>query len=138
MNDSACFPKSLSHLVRKSDVFAVLVAVAAFGAPVAGFSQTASGSGDGNEALHNIQSNFARMTPPPRTVDSINQELKQGEAKSHTAAGGGRHGGGRRGMGRQSNQQSDTRQDGKSNPGLGSAEATANGSPGNTAGSATQ
>jgi hypothetical protein len=64
--------------------------------PVAGFGQGVPGSDDASEALHNIQSNFARMTPPPRTVDSINQELKQGEVSSHAAGrrghGGGRHG----------------------------------------------
>nr|WP_238587186.1 hypothetical protein [Cupriavidus sp. IDO] len=64
----------------------------------AAFGQGAPATDESAEALRNIQSNFARMTPPPRSVDSINQELRQGEVKSQSASAG-RHGG--RGRGRQ-------------------------------------
>ncbi|CAG2153109.1 hypothetical protein LMG31506_04746 [Cupriavidus yeoncheonensis] len=86
------------HLFRRRHVraAALLTLATALASPAAGFGQGVSGSADADEALHNIQSNFARMTPPPRTVDSINQELKQGEVSGH-AAGRGGHGGGRRG-----------------------------------------
>lgn len=86
------------HLFRRQHAHAaaLLALVSALASPAAGFGQGVSGSDDASEALHNIQSNFSRMTPPPRTVDSINQELKQGEVHSH-AAGGRGHGGGRRG-----------------------------------------
>jgi len=70
--------------------------VAALALPLTAFCQSGPATDDASEALHNIQDNFAHMTPPRRTVDSINQELKQGATKSH-AAGMGRHGGGRRG-----------------------------------------
>lgn len=133
MNAFASFTRSRSPLNGLMQVAAVLVAVAALASPALG--QTASGSDDGNEALHNIQSNFARMTPPPRTVDSINQELKAGEVTAHASSAGGHRGGGRRGMGRQSAQQGDTRQDGNGGPDTGSAEVPANGLSGNTASS---
>lgn len=74
----------------------LLSMVTALALPAAAFSQEVSGSDDASEALRNIQNNFARMTPPPRTVDSINQELKAGEVKSRPA-GMSRRGGGRRG-----------------------------------------
>ncbi|CAG2144322.1 hypothetical protein [Cupriavidus numazuensis] len=134
MNAFASFTTSRSPLSGLLQVATVLVAVAAWASPVPALSQTAS-SDDGNEALHNIQSNFARMTPPPRTVESINQELKAGEVKAHASSAGGHRGGGRRGMGRQSAQQGDSRQDGNGGPGTGSAEVPADGLSGNTASS---
>ncbi|MGO4332311.1 hypothetical protein AB4Z48_38820 [Cupriavidus sp. 2TAF22] len=57
----------------------------------------------GDEAMNAINSNFARMTPSPRTVDSINQELRQNHA---TPAGGSGMRGGGRGRGRQRTQDS--------------------------------
>nr|WP_235185076.1 hypothetical protein [Cupriavidus sp. SK-3] len=66
----------------------------------AAFAQGSPAAGD--EAMSAIQSNFARMTPAPRTVDSINQELKQ----SHAAATGAAGRGGGRGRGRQRSQDS--------------------------------
>ncbi len=87
-----------SHLFQRQHAHAAAWPAlgTALASPVAGFGQGVSGSNDASEALHNIQSNFARMTPPPRTVDAINQELKQGEVHAH-AAGGRGHGAGRRG-----------------------------------------
>jgi hypothetical protein len=76
---------------------ALLVPAAALMIAPAAFGQGAP-TDESAEALRNIQSNFARMTPPPRSVDSINQELRQGEVKSQSASAG-RHGG--RGRGRQ-------------------------------------
>jgi hypothetical protein len=43
-----------------------------------------------NEARRNIPSNFAHMTPPPRTVESINKDLRQTKAAPANRAGGGR------------------------------------------------
>ena len=60
---------------------------------------------DDNEALHNIQSNFAHMTPPPRSVQSINQDLQQTKAAPANRQGGGRGG---RGKMRQQQQQDGT------------------------------
>jgi len=111
MNASRLASGSLS---RKLHMAALLAAVAALAAPVAAFSQSSPGNDDANEAMHNIQSNFARMTPAPRTVDSINQDLKQGEVKSQASGGGGRHGGGRRGK---SSQQNDAQQGGSDSTG---------------------
>lgn len=41
--------------------------------PPSALAQTASAPAADDEALRNIQSNFARMAPPPRTMQSINQ-----------------------------------------------------------------
>ncbi|MDF3833635.1 hypothetical protein P3W85_11840 [Cupriavidus basilensis] len=68
----------------------------------AAFAQGSPAGGD--EAMNAINSNFARMTPPPRTVDSINQELRQNHAAPLQT--GGRGGG--RGRGRQRSQDSGT------------------------------
>ncbi|MDO3508890.1 signal peptidase [Ralstonia pseudosolanacearum] len=45
--------------------------------PPSALAQTASAPAADDEALRNIQSNFARMAPPPRTMQSINQDLQQ-------------------------------------------------------------
>ncbi|MEF9387317.1 signal peptidase [Ralstonia solanacearum species complex bacterium KE056] len=45
--------------------------------PPSALAQTASAPTANDEALRNIQSNFARMAPPPRTMQSINQDLQQ-------------------------------------------------------------
>ncbi|MGO4307244.1 hypothetical protein [Cupriavidus sp. RAF12] len=51
---------------------------------------------DNDQAMRNIQSNFAHITPPPRTIETINQELKQSRASAF-AAGTAQRGGGRNG-----------------------------------------
>lgn len=45
--------------------------------PPSALAQTVSAPAADDEALRNIQSNFARMAPPPRTMQSINQDLQQ-------------------------------------------------------------
>ncbi|AQW30409.1 signal peptidase [Ralstonia syzygii subsp. celebesensis] len=69
----------------------LLVSAAALAAvlPPRTFAQTASAPAADNEALRNIQSNFARMTPPPRTVQSINQDLQQNRKTSGKRPDGG-------------------------------------------------
>ncbi|MFC4523170.1 hypothetical protein [Cupriavidus pinatubonensis] len=138
MNAFTSFTRSRNPLNGLMHVAAVLVAVAAWASPVPALSQTAPGIDNGNEALHNIQSNFARMTPPPRTVESINQEPKAGEVKAHSSSAGGHRGGGRRGIGRQSAPEANTRQEANGGPGTGNAEVPATGLSGNTAGSVNQ
>ena len=48
--------------------------------PPPAVAQTTSAPAEDNEALHNIQSNFAHMAPPPRSVESINNDLQQAKA----------------------------------------------------------
>ncbi|WP_055325753.1 hypothetical protein [Ralstonia solanacearum] len=57
----------------------LLVSAAALAAvlPPKTFAQADSAPAADDEALRNIQSNFARMAPPPRTMQSINQDLQQ-------------------------------------------------------------
>ncbi|WP_454726432.1 MULTISPECIES: hypothetical protein [Cupriavidus] len=73
---------------------------AALSLPAAAFAQGSPATGD--EAINAINSNFARMTPAPRTVDSINQELRQNHA-APVSGGTGMRG---RGRGRQRSQDS--------------------------------
>ncbi|WP_430300775.1 signal peptidase [Ralstonia insidiosa] len=63
--------------------------------PPPAVAQTTSTPADDSEALHNIQSNFAHMTPPPRSVASINKDLQQAKAAPVNRQGGGRGGKGR-------------------------------------------
>ena len=87
-------------------IAAPLAVVIALALPGFAFGQQApSGSDDNDAAMRNIQNNFAHMTPAPRTIDTINQELKQSAAaRPHGGGGGfGQRGGGRHG--RQSSQQ---------------------------------
>ncbi|MBV8272372.1 MAG: hypothetical protein JO067_08880 [Cupriavidus sp.] len=102
-----------SHLFHRSldcqppRIAALLAIATALALPVAAFGQQApTGSDDTDAAMRNIQNNFAHMTPAPRTIDTINQELKQ-TAKARGGGGGGgfgQRGGGRHG-GRQASQQ---------------------------------
>ncbi len=65
---------------------------------------------DDDQAMRNIQSNFARMTPPPRTIETINQELKQ-SGTSARAAGTAQRGGGRNGRRSQNRSEPNNGQD---------------------------
>ncbi|ABF10739.1 hypothetical protein ACUXAV_003030 [Cupriavidus metallidurans] len=120
-------PNKPRHTFRRQPRIATwLAAAAVLALPGVAFSQqTASppDGGDNDAAMRNIQSNFARMTPAPRTIDTINQELKQTATKSHGGGGGGlgQRGGGRHG--RQAQQQD------KSDSGNGNTSGTA-GTPG--------
>ncbi|KDP86491.1 hypothetical protein ACU4GI_23115 [Cupriavidus basilensis] len=87
-------------MTRSAHAFRLVPMVVALCLSPAAFAQGSPAAGD--EAMSAIQSNFARMTPAPRTVDSINQELKQ----SHAAATGAAGRGGGRGRGRQRSQDS--------------------------------
>jgi len=94
---------------RPPRVAALLAIATALTLPAAAFGQqTPTGGDDTDAAMRNIQNNFAHMTPAPRTIDTINQELKQ-NAKARGGGGGGggfgQHGGGRHGGGRQASQQ---------------------------------
>lgn len=64
--------------------------------PPPAVAQTTSAPAEDNEALHNIQSNFAHMAPPPRSVESINNDLQQAKAAPVNRQGGGRGGLGKR------------------------------------------
>ncbi|CAJ0822385.1 MULTISPECIES: signal peptidase [Ralstonia] len=77
--------------------------------PPPAVAQTTSAPADDSEALHNIQSNFAHMTPPPRSVESINKDLQQAKAAPVNRPGGGRGGRGKR----QQQQQDNTSPDAK-------------------------
>jgi len=100
------FPPALRGLPPR--IAALLAIATALTLPVAALGQqTPSGSDDTDAAMRNIQNNFAHMTPAPRTIDTINQELKQ-NAKARGGGGGsglGQRGGGRHGGGRQASQQ---------------------------------
>ncbi|EHP38460.1 hypothetical protein OR16_37185 [Cupriavidus basilensis OR16] len=89
-------------MTRSARTFRLVPVAATLLLSCAAFAQGSPAGGD--EAMNAIQSNFARMTPSPRTVDSINQELRQ----NHAAPAGtsGRGGGGGRGRGRQRSQDS--------------------------------
>lgn len=78
--------------------------------PPPAIAQTTAAPADDNEALHNIQSNFAHMTPPPRSVESINRDLQQTKAAPVDRQGGGRGGRGKR---QQQQQQDNTSPDTK-------------------------
>lgn len=98
---------------------------------LAGVAHAQGADAENDEAMRNIQSNFQRMTPPPRTVDSINQELKHDKpaAVARGGAGGGR-GRGRRGAQSGQNQQdSDSAAAGGANGGS-SGSGGSNGSGG--------
>jgi len=106
-------PQHLPHQVilsQPSRIAARLAIAAALALPAAAFAQQAPAVGDDNDAaMRNIQNNFAHMTQPPRTIDTINQELKQSSRARGGAGGGGmgQRGGGRHGGGRQASQQQD-------------------------------
>lgn len=87
-------------MTRSARAFRLIPVVATLLLSPAAFAQGSPAAGD--EAMNAIQSNFARMTPAPRTVDSINQELKQNHAAPIGASGRG----GSRGRGRQRSQDS--------------------------------
>lgn len=72
--------------------------------PPPAVAQITSAPADDSEALHNIQSNFVHMTPPPRSVESINKDLQQAKAAPVNRPGGGRGG---RGKHQQQQQQQD-------------------------------
>lgn len=83
-------------------------AVLAAALPLPAIAQTTStpdnDHDNSREALHNIQNNFAHMTPPPHSVESINKDLQQAKT-----APVGRFGGGRGGRGKlHQHQQQDT------------------------------
>lgn len=69
----------------------LLVSAAALAAvlPPKTFAQAASAPAADDEALRNIQSNFARMAPPPRTMQSINQDLQKNRKPSGKRPDGG-------------------------------------------------
>ncbi|GAA7768006.1 MAG: hypothetical protein COC14_02100 [Burkholderiaceae bacterium] len=116
-------PNKPRHTFRRQPRIATwLAAAAVLALPGVAFSQQTASPADGGDndaAMRNIQSNFARMTPAPRTIDTINQELKQTATKSHGGGGGGlgQRGGGRHG--RQAQQQD------KSDSGNGNTSGTA-------------
>ncbi len=103
----------LPHQVIRSQpsrIAARLAIAAALALPAAAFAQQAPTGGDDNDAaMRNIQNNFAHMAQPPRTIDTINQELKQTSRARGGGGGGGmgQRGGGRHGGGRQASQQQD-------------------------------
>lgn len=76
----------------------LLVSTAALAAvlPPKTFAQAASAPAADDEALRNIQSNFARMAPPPRTMQSINQDLQKNRKPSGKRPDGGPPGRGRK------------------------------------------
>jgi len=76
-----------NHLRRSALPAACLVSLA-----LAGTVYAQGADADGDEAMRNIQSNFQRMTPPPRTVESINQELKHDKPATVSRGGGRGHG----------------------------------------------
>lgn len=82
-----------------------LAAAAALFAALPPSSNAQTAPADDSEALHNIQSNFAHMTPPPRSVQSINQDLQQTKAAPTNRQGGGRGGRGRMRQQQQQQQQ---------------------------------
>lgn len=98
----APLPRPAVSTVFIATVFIATAFVAtALTLPTRAFAQQApggtTGADDNDQAMRNIQSNFARMTPPPRTIETINQELKQNATSAHAAGGGQRgSGGGRR------------------------------------------
>ncbi|MHA6881802.1 signal peptidase [Ralstonia pseudosolanacearum] len=63
-------PRTLTLLLASAAALAAVL-------PPKTFAQTASAPAADDAALRNIQSNFARMAPPPRTMQSINQDLQQ-------------------------------------------------------------
>jgi len=73
--------------------------------PQPSMAQTAAAPAGDDEALRNIQSNFAHMTPPPRSVQSLNQDLQQTKAAPTNRQGGGRGGRGRMRQQQQQQQQ---------------------------------
>ncbi|QOT78828.1 hypothetical protein [Cupriavidus basilensis] len=87
-------------MLRNASTFRLIPVAATLLLSCAAFAQGSPAGGD--EAMNAIQSNFARMTPSPRTVDSINQELRQ----NHAAPVGTSGRGGGRGRGRQRSQDS--------------------------------
>ena len=87
-------------MLRNAPTFRLIPVAATLLLSCAAFAQGSPAGGD--EAMNAIQSNFARMTPSPRTVDSINQELRQ----NHAAPVGTSGRGGGRGRGRQRSQDS--------------------------------
>ncbi|WP_420991778.1 hypothetical protein ACKI2N_026435 [Cupriavidus sp. 30B13] len=99
-------------MTRLAHPLRLICLTAALALPAATFAQGSPASGD--EAINAINSNFARMTPAPRTVDSINQELRQNHAAP--VAGAGMRG---RGRGRQRSQ--DNTADGGANNAAGAA-----------------
>ncbi len=81
-------PRSITLLLSAAALAAVL--------PPKTFAQAASAPAADDEALRNIQSNFARMTPPPRTMQSINQDLQKNRKPSGKRPDGGPPGRGRK------------------------------------------
>jgi len=80
--------KTWTNPLRRSALSAAcLVSLA-----LAGTVYAQGADADGDEAMHSIQSNFQRMTPPPRTVESINQELKHDKPAMVSRGGGRGHG----------------------------------------------
>lgn len=107
-------------MLRSARTFRLIPVAATLLLSCAAFAQGSPAGGD--EAMNAIQSNFARMTPSPRTVDSINQELRQ----NHAAPVGTSGRGGGRGRGRQRSQ--DSTQNGIG--GTGTADTPASQDPG--------
>ncbi len=75
-------PRSITLLLLSTAALAAVL-------PPRTFAQAASAPAADDEALRNIQSNFARMAPPPRTVQSINQALQQNRKPSGKRPDGG-------------------------------------------------
>ncbi|WP_441638775.1 hypothetical protein [Cupriavidus sp. YAF13] len=96
---NATTPKAIT-MRRSARTLRLIPVAASLLLSCAAFAQGSPAGGD--EAMNAIQSNFARMTPSPRTVDSINQELRQ----NHAAPVGTSARGGGRGRGRQRSQDS--------------------------------
>jgi hypothetical protein len=87
-------------MIRSARTFRLIPLMATLTLAPAAFAQGSPAGGD--EAMNAIQSNFARLTPAPRTVETINQELRQ----SHAAPAGASARAGGRGRGRHGSQDS--------------------------------
>ncbi|MBB6592340.1 signal peptidase [Ralstonia solanacearum] len=82
-------PRSITLLLLSAATLAAVL-------PPKTFAQAASAPAADDEALRNIQSNFARMAPPPRTMQSINQDLQKNRKPSGKRPDGGPPGRGRK------------------------------------------
>ena len=94
-NQASPPPDCESPMLRTTLLPLACAAALAAVLPPPAIAQTTAAPADDTEALHNIQSNFAHMTPPPRSVESINKDLQQTKAAPINHQGGGRGGKGR-------------------------------------------
>jgi len=134
MSLSTPSPHSQRFMHGQPPRIAALLVATALALPAIAFGQQApSGSDDNDAAMRNIQNNFAHMTQPPRTIDTINQELKQ-TSKARGGGGGGMgRGGGRHGGGRQAAQQDKSDSGSGTSPGTGATPPESSALSGGTA-----